>query len=83
VAVERLKAAPRKTVGTKQTTKAVERGEASTVYVAKDADAHVTRQLVALCRQRGVEVVEVESMALLGKACGLEVGAASAAVLTG
>jgi large subunit ribosomal protein L7A len=80
-ALEPLRTAKRRTVGTKQTTKAVERGQARTVFVARDAEAHVTRALLALCRQRGIPVVEVESMAALGRACGVEVGAASAAIL--
>lgn len=79
--MERLKAATQRTVGTKQTTRAVEHGQALVVYIARDAEAHVTRHLAALCRQKGVEVVEVESMVVLGRACGVEVGTASAGVL--
>ncbi len=78
--MERLKTTRCRIVGTKQTTKAVERGQAQVVFVARDADPHVTRRLVALCRQQGVEVVEVDSMTVLGRACGVEVGTASAAV---
>ena len=78
-----LRSAPRRTVGTKQTLRAVERGQAATVYVARDADARVLRQLLGLCRQRGVTVHEVETMEALGASCGVEVGAASAAILSG
>jgi len=70
-------------VGTKQTLRAVERGLATHVFVAKDADAHVVRHLLALCRQRGLPVTEVETMEELGRSCGVEVGAASAAILAG
>jgi len=79
--VEDLRRAPRRTVGTKQTLRAVERGVATAVFVARDAEAHVLRQLLGLCRQRGVPVHEVETMAGLGRVCGVEVGAASAAIL--
>jgi large subunit ribosomal protein L7A len=79
--LERLRTAARRTVGTKQTLRAVERGLATEVFVARDAEPHVVRQLLALCRQRGVTVHEVESMQLLGRTCGVEVGAASAAIL--
>jgi large subunit ribosomal protein L7A len=79
--MERLMQARRRAVGTKQVTRAVERGVAEVVYVARDAEAHVTKHLLALCRQNGVEVVEVDSMRALGRACGVEVGAASAAIL--
>lgn len=79
--LEDLRRARHRTVGTKQTLKAVERGQAETVFVARDADAHVLRHLIALCRQRGLPVREVETMDALGGACGVEVGAASAAIL--
>mgnify|MGYP000901350757 CR=1 FL=1 len=77
----RLKAAKKRAIGTKQTTKAVAKGEAAVVYVACNAEAHIINPLLALCRERGVEVCEVESMQELGKACGIEVGSASAAIL--
>jgi large subunit ribosomal protein L7A len=79
--LELLRGAARKTVGTKQTLRAVERGVAEAVFVARDAEPHVVRHLLLLCRQRGVPVHEVETMQLLGRACGVEVGAASAAIL--
>ncbi|MBX6350159.1 MAG: ribosomal L7Ae/L30e/S12e/Gadd45 family protein [Clostridia bacterium] len=78
---DRLKDARRRTVGVKQTTKSVQRGAALLVYVAKDADRAVVSELLALCRDRGVPIVEVEAMAELGRACGIEVGASAAAVL--
>ena len=79
--VEALRRAARRTVGTNQTVRAVERGEAVAVFVARDAEPHVVRHLLALCGQRGVPVHEVESMWGLGRLCGVEVGAASAAIL--
>jgi len=80
--LEDLRRATRRTVGTKQTLRAVERGQAERVFVARDADGHVLRPLLGLCRQRGLPVFEVESMQVLGRACGVEVGAASAAILS-
>ncbi|MDI6870773.1 MAG: ribosomal L7Ae/L30e/S12e/Gadd45 family protein [Bacillota bacterium] len=68
-------------IGLKQTTKAVERGQARTVYLAGDADERLVRDLVSKCRERGIELVRVESMAALGKACGIDVGAAAAALV--
>ncbi len=79
--LEQLRRAPARTVGTKQTLRAVERGQALVVFVARDADPHVVRHLVGLCRQRGLPLQEVESMEALGRSCGVEVGAASAAIL--
>lgn len=79
--IDRLKAARKKTIGTKQTAKALEKGTARVVYVARDADEHVIRDLVRACREKSVELVYAESMVVLGKACGIEVGAASAAIV--
>ncbi len=81
--MERLRSARHKAVGTKQTLKAVDRGTARTVFLARDADERVVRDLIRACEERAVEIVYVESMALLGKACGIQVGAASAAIVDG
>jgi large subunit ribosomal protein L7A len=79
--LERLKAARKKTIGTKQTQKAVEKGTARMVYLAKDAEAHVINPLLQLCTEKEIEVVMVDTMMDLGKACGIEVGSASAAIV--
>ncbi len=78
---DRLASARAKTVGTKQTLKAIAKGSPRVVYVARDADEHVVRELLRLCKEKNVEVVYADSMAKLGQACGIQVGAASAAVL--
>jgi len=79
--LERLKAAKHKTVGLKQTLKALEKGLAKLVFIADDAEQHVTKPLLRLCLEKSVPVQSVMSMEDLGKACGIEVGAATAAVL--
>lgn len=68
-------------VGTKQTLRMVELGKASEVYVAKDADPRITIKIVDLCNKQGVKLTYVDSMKTLGKACGIEVGAAMAATV--
>ena len=78
---DELKMARHKAVGTKQTIKALERGEAKTVYLAMDADERITTSVLELCKANGVEIIYVDTMAQLGKACGIEVGAASVAIL--
>lgn len=78
---EALKSAKQKTVGIKQTQRALEKGFARRVYVAQDAEAPVVRPIIELCQNRRVELVKVASMTELGKACGIEVGAAVAAIL--
>ncbi len=71
----------RKTIGIRQSMKAVENGLADTVYIAKDADEKVVRSLKELCLSDGIEIVYIDTMKQLGKACGIEVGAAVACVL--
>lgn len=51
------------------------------VVVASDADRRVVQEVLAAGRERGLEIVEVGSMKELGRACGIAVGAAAAAVL--
>ncbi len=79
--VERLKAAPARAVGTNQTAKAIARGRARVVFVAQDADRRITEPVLRAARERGLEVVEVSTMEALGRACGISVGAAAAAIL--
>jgi large subunit ribosomal protein L7A len=78
---ERVKQAANIGIGTKQATRMVELGKVSEVFVAKDADPRITIKMVTLCTKLGVTVTYVESMKLLGKACGIDVGAAVAAVV--
>ena len=68
-------------VGTKQLKKAVKSGCARYVFLAENADPAVTEPLEELCRQHSIQITWVRSMAELGRACGIEVGAAAAAVI--
>ncbi len=79
--VERLKAATQRAVGTSQTAKAISRGQARVVYIAQDADRRVIDPVIRAARERGLEVVEIASKVTLGRACGIAVGAAAAAIL--
>jgi len=79
--MDRLRSATKRAVGAKQTIKAIGRDAAVTVFVATDAEEHVTRPVVDLCQRRGIEIVYVPSMVELGRACGIQVGAACAAIL--
>lgn len=78
---DKVKQATRLIIGMKQTLKAVEQGMVKEVFVAKDADPKVTGKILQLCREKEVPVEIVDSMRQLGKACGIEVGAATAAIL--
>ena len=68
-------------VGAKQLRKALEKGNAKFVCLAKNADPSITEPLEEKCRVMHVPVRWVSSMAELGTACGIEVGAAAAAAV--
>lgn len=78
--LEALKNANR-VIGIKQVAKAVKRGNAKEVFIAEDAEARVTEPLMALCEEQQVPVSQESTMQELGTACGIEVGAAAAAVI--
>ena len=77
-----LKTGP-KVVGVKQTKRVLGDGRAARVFLAEDADPRVIEPVEILCRERGVPVERVPHMKELGTACGIEVGSAVAALLTG
>ncbi|AZN38433.1 ribosomal L7Ae/L30e/S12e/Gadd45 family protein [Paenibacillus albus] len=68
-------------IGSKQTTKMVEKRLATTVYVAQDADPRLKNNIVQLCERAGVPITWSDTMKSLGETCGIEVGAAMAAVI--
>ena len=70
-------------VGAKQLKKAVRDDRARCVFLARNADPAVTEPLAELCAQHHIPITWVASMADLGRACGIEVGAAAAAILNG
>ncbi|WP_328805273.1 ribosomal L7Ae/L30e/S12e/Gadd45 family protein [Paenibacillus albicereus] len=68
-------------IGTKQTARTLESRQAICVYVARDADPKLTRGIVAQSEKDGIPIKWFDSMADLGKECGIDVGAAMAAVV--
>ena len=68
-------------VGTKQLKKAVESGRARCVFLAEDADPAITGLIEQMCSRRNIQITWISSMSELGRACGIEVGAAAAAVV--
>ncbi len=68
-------------VGAKQLKKAVNAGRAECVYLALNADPALTEPLAVLCGNLHIQITWVRSMAELGRACGIDVGAAAAAVI--
>lgn len=78
---ERLKSARKTTVGSKQTLKAIERGQAKLVFVARNADSYIVDPVIRASKLKDIKVLEVDSMKLLGQACGIDVGCASASII--
>ena len=78
--VEDIKSS-RKCVGIKQSKEAVARGLAKKAFVACDVDAHIKDSFLELCKEMNVSVEFYESKHELGKACGIDVGAACAVIL--
>jgi large subunit ribosomal protein L7A len=81
MSLDRIRLASKRTIGTNQTTKALQQSAAKQVYIAKDAEQRVIHPILALAKDKGVPVYWVDTMKQLGKACGIEVGAATAAVI--
>jgi len=73
--------APKMVVGLKQTTRALEKGEVRSVFLAQDADSRLLKPIIEMCQAKQIKIQEVPTMLELGKACGIKVGAAVAAVL--
>lgn len=81
-AVRRARESGRIKKGTNETTKAVERGLAKLVIIAEDVDPpEIVMHLPLLCDEKKIPYVYVPSKKKLGEAAGIEVAAASAAIL--
>ena len=68
-------------VGAKQIRKALEKDAALLVFLARNADPAITGPIEAKCKAQRIACSWVASMADLGKACGIDVGAAAAAAV--
>jgi large subunit ribosomal protein L7Ae len=68
--------------GVNEVTKAVDRGKAKLVVIAMDVDPEeIVMHLPPLCEEKGVPYTYVPSKVELGKAAGLQVQAASVAIV--
>lgn len=70
-----------KVVGIKQSIKAIKSDDCKVVYIAKNADEKLVEPVIKLANEASVSVVFIDSMKELGKMCGIEVGAATVAIL--
>ena len=67
-------------VGAKQLRKAIAKGCVRYVFLAENADPAITEPIAEMCRNGNIQIHWVRSKEDLGSACGIEVGAAAAAV---
>lgn len=70
-----------KVIGVKQSRKAIRDGRAKRVFLACDADPAITGPIAESCASAGIPVEEGHTMAQLGHACRITVGAAVVAML--
>lgn len=70
-----------KVVGVKQTKKSVEQDKLAAVFIASDADQRVVAPIKQLCEGKNISIHLVDTMKQLGKAAGIDVGAAVVGVL--
>ncbi|MFP3132565.1 MAG: 50S ribosomal protein L7Ae [Nitrososphaeria archaeon] len=81
-AVKQAKESGKIRKGTNEVTKAVERGEAKLVIIAEDVDPpEIVAHLPLICSERKIPYIYVKSKKDLGAAAGLQVSAASVAII--
>ncbi len=76
-----LETAHIKKIGIKQSLKAITSGNAKALFIAKDAEQHVVRSILRLAEDKNVLIVYVDDMLALGRACQIDVGAATAVIV--
>ena len=79
--LEKLRESNKKVVGTRRLCKAIVAGQVEIAYVAMDADIFIFRQVKDAAINAGIRVEQVETMKMLGEACGVQVPTASAGIL--
>lgn len=70
-----------KVVGVKQLKKALRDNKIAKVFFAEDADPTLLAPIITLCWEQNIPMEGTPTMVDLGRACGIQVGAAVAALL--
>ncbi|MFC0274130.1 50S ribosomal protein L7ae-like protein [Metabacillus herbersteinensis] len=78
---EKVSQAHKIIVGTKQSVKALLNNEVKEMVIAEDADPRITIKVIQTAESNQIPLTKVSSMKKLGKACGIEVGAAAVAII--
>lgn len=68
-------------VGSKQTLKAIANNQAKMIFLAKDIDQPLKKEILEAVNNNNIPFEIVESKDELGRICGIDVSAASAALL--
>lgn len=68
-------------VGSKQLRKALQKGNVKFVYLAENADPAITEPIETACKVNHISYAWIRTMQELGRACGIDVGAAAAAAI--
>lgn len=68
-------------VGLKQTMKALFENKADKVFLAEDCEDRIRETVKEECTGKGIQLVSVPTMRLLGRMCGIDVKASCAAIL--
>lgn len=68
-------------VGMKETERAIEKREASAVFIASDCDERISAPLLSACQASDIPAIQEFTKKEIGRACGIKVKAAAAAVL--
>lgn len=71
----------KKVVGVNQVKRSILSSTVSVVYIAEDAETKVTNEILALCKKTQIPIIKVDTMKGLGNACGIDINAATAALL--
>lgn len=68
--------------GINEVTKAIERGTAKLVVIAKDVNPkEITQHIPALCKEKGIKCEEVDNRQKLGIAVGISVPCSAVAII--
>ena len=78
---EKVSQAKKIIIGTKQAVKAIQTDKVTEIVVAEDADRRVINKVLQLAEAQHIPISKVDSMKKLGKACGIEVGASTVAII--
>ncbi len=71
----------KKIVGAKQVKRALNSSLVDVVFIADDAEKKVIEEIEELSNTKQIQIIRVNTMEKLGKACGIDINAAVAALL--